>query len=203
MADALMETPSYDLAAEDLKCHPGCAALIHDRYIPSAYDLDQLLAYPQNTLGYSYASTLETTGLDPNLHAGMGAESDAQYVELRLSQTHDIWHIVTGFDTSVMGEIGLQAFHLSQFPYPLATMLIANSLISTTLLTPQELPQLLEAIALGWQMGKTAKPLLSQKREEGWDQTLVQWQTALHLQPIQQWEYPFSDQDNVIVCAKT
>ncbi|NJO71610.1 MAG: hypothetical protein HC825_07805 [Oscillatoriales cyanobacterium RM1_1_9] len=41
------------------------------------------------------------------------------------------------------------------------------------------------------------------KREEGWDQTLVQWQTALHLQPIQQWEYPFSDQDNVIVCAKT
>ncbi len=52
--------------------------------------------------------------------------NDAVYGELRLSQTHDLWHVVTGFDTTVVGEIGLQAFHLTQFPYPLASALTAQ-----------------------------------------------------------------------------
>jgi ubiquinone biosynthesis protein COQ4 len=185
MSDALVETPAFDLAAQHLKQDPACAVLIRDRYIPPAHDLDRLLAYPQNSLGYIYATTMKKAGFDPNLHAGMIAESDVQYVELRLSQTHDIWHILTGFDTSAIGEIGLQAFHLPQFPYPLATMLIANSLMSSTLLAPEELPQLLNAIALGWQMGQSAKALFAQKWEEAWEKPLAQWQVELNIQPIQ------------------
>ncbi|WP_371819415.1 Coq4 family protein [Tolypothrix sp. PCC 7910] len=185
MAEALVETPAFDLAAQHLKRHPACAAIIGDRYIPCNYDLEKLLTYPQKSLGYIYAATIKEKGFDPNLHTGMIAESDAQYVELRLSQTHDLWHIVTGFDTSPIGEIGLQAFHLTQFPYPLATMLVANSLMSSTLLAPEELPQLLDAIAQGLQMGKTAKPLFAQKWEEGWEKPLTQWQQELNLQPIQ------------------
>jgi ubiquinone biosynthesis protein COQ4 len=184
LSDALVETPAFDLAAQHLKRDPACAILIRERYIPPAHDLDQLLTYPQNSLGYCYATAMKTAKLDPNLHAGMAAESDAQYVELRLSQTHDIWHIVTGFDTSVMGEMGLQAFHLPQFPYPLATMLLANSLISSTLLTPEMLPQLLAVIAQGWQMGQTASALFAQKWEEAWDKPLTQWQVELNVQPV-------------------
>lgn len=180
----LLETPSYDLVAQHLNQDPACAALIHNRYIPPAHDLETLLTYPTDSLGYIYAAQMKKMAFDPNLHAGMTAKSDAEYVELRLSQTHDLWHIVTGFDTSLVGEIGLQAFHLPQFPYPLATMLVANSLISTTLRAPETLPQLLEAIAQGFQMGKTAKPLFAQKWEEGWEKPLTQWQIELNLQPI-------------------
>lgn len=43
-------------------------------------------------------------------------------MEIRLSQTHDLRHVLTGFDTSLHGEIGLQAFYLGQFPYPLGAM---------------------------------------------------------------------------------
>jgi ubiquinone biosynthesis protein COQ4 len=184
MSEVLVETPAFDLAAQHLRQDPACAVLIRDRYIPPAHDLNKLLAYPRNSLGYIYAVAMKKAGFDPNLHAGMSAESDAQYVELRLSQTHDIWHILTGFDTSGIGEIGLQAFHLPQFPYPLATMLIANALMSSTLFAPKELPQLLEAIAQGWQMGQVAKPLFAQKWEEAWEKPLAQWQAELNIQPI-------------------
>jgi ubiquinone biosynthesis protein COQ4 len=184
LSDALVEMPAFDLAAKHLQRDPGCAALIRSRYIAPAHDLEQLLTYPQNSLGYLYAAAMKREGFDPNLHAGMLAQSDAQYVELRLSQTHDIWHIVTGFDTSGIGEIGLQAFHLPQFPYPLATMLIANSLMSSTLFGPEALPPLLESIAKGWHMGKAAKPLFAQKWEEGWEKTLTQWQAELNIEPI-------------------
>ncbi|NJL02085.1 MAG: ubiquinone biosynthesis protein, partial [Spirulinaceae cyanobacterium SM2_1_0] len=127
MSEVLLEMPAFEQAAQHLKQDPDSAALIRDRYIPPTYDLDQLLTYPTDSLGYQFAAAMKSTGFDPNLHAGMTAESDARYVELRLSQTHDIWHIVTGFDTSEIGEIGLQAFHLPQFPYPLAAVLLANS----------------------------------------------------------------------------
>ena len=116
---------------------------------------------------------MKKMGFNPNLHAEMTAESDAEYVELRLSQTHELWQIVTGFDTSLVGKIGLQAFHLPQFPYPLATRLVANSLIATTL-RAETLSQLLEAIAQGFQRSTTAKPLFAQKREEGWEKPLIQ-----------------------------
>ena len=180
----LLETPSYDLVAQHLNQDPACAALIRDRYIPPAHDLDTLLTLPPDSLGNIYAAQMKKTGFDPNLHAGMTAKSDAEYVELRLSQTHDLWHIITGFDTDLIDEIGLQAFHLPQFPYPLATMLVATSLISTTLKEPEMLPKLLDAIAQGFQMGKTAKPLFAQKWEEGWEKPLSQWQAQLNIQPI-------------------
>ncbi len=185
LTDGLLETPAYDLVARYLNQDPACAALIRDRYIPPAHDLETLLILPPDSLGHIYAAQMKKTGFDPNLHAGMTATSDAEYVELRLSQTHDLWHIVTGFDTSIVGEIGLQAFHLPQFPYPLATMLVATSLISTTLREPETLPNLLDAIAQGLQMGKTAKPLFAQKWEAGWEKPLSQWQAELNIQPIQ------------------
>ena len=184
MVDGLLLTSAYDVAAERLKQDPACASLIRERYIPANHDLETLLTYPQDSLGYLYAATIKQSGFDPNLHADMTAKSDGEYVELRLSQTHDLWHVITGFDTSLVGELGLQAFHLPQFPYPLATMLLANSLISTTLFAPQELPQLLAAITKGFQMGKTAKALFAQKWEEGWEKPLTQWQAELNIQPV-------------------
>jgi len=184
LTDGLLETPAYDHMAQHLKQDPACAALIRDRYIPPSHDLDKLLTYPPDSLGYLYAAQMKKMGFDPNLHADMTAKSDAEYVELRLSQTHDLWHIVTGFDASEIGEIGLQAFHLPQFPYPLATLLIANSLISTTLRAPEALPPLLEAIAQGFQMGKAARSLFAQKWEEGWEKPLTQWQAELNIHPL-------------------
>ena len=181
----LLGTSAYDRLAQYLNQDPACADLIRDRYIPPDHDLDALLSLPPDSLGYIYAAQIKKTGFDANLHTGMTAKSDAEYVELRLSQTHDLWHIITGFSTSLVDEIGLQAFHLSQFPYPLATMLVANSLISTTLKEPEMLPQLLAAIAQGFHMGKAAKPLFAQKWEEGWEKPLTEWQAELNTQPIQ------------------
>jgi ubiquinone biosynthesis protein COQ4 len=79
----------------------------------------------------------------------------------------------------------LQAFHLPQFPYPLATMLIANSLIASTLFDPTHLPTLIASIGQGWRMGEIAQALFAQKWEEAWDKPLTQWQTELNIQPIQ------------------
>lgn len=182
MSDALVKTKAFTLAAQHLRKNPDCARLLESRYMGPPHNVEELLQYPEDSLGYIYAVYLKTHGLSPDLHSGMKINSDASYVEARLSQTHDIWHIVTGFDTSSIGEIGLQAFHLPQFPYPLASLLVANSLVGITLFTPEDLPPLLNAIAKGWSLGSQAKPLFAQKWEEAWDLPLSQWRKNLNIQ---------------------
>lgn len=183
LTEGLMETPSYALAAEHLRRDPACAALIDERWIPGEQNLEQLALLPEGSLGQAYAVEMVRLGYDPSLHAGMEPSSDARYVELRLSQTHDLWHVITGFDTSVNGEIGLQAFHLTQFPYPLASVLTAEALLSTTIFEADRLPALVQAIHTGLQMGRRARPLFAQRWEEGWEKPLAQWRQELNLLP--------------------
>ncbi|MDX1977102.1 MAG: Coq4 family protein [Pseudanabaenaceae cyanobacterium bins.68] len=188
MSYALLDTPSFALAVKHLQTDAQCAELIAERYMATEHDIDRLLTYPPDSLGFTYAQSMKARGFRAeDLYKDVQIYSDASYVEARLSQTHDIWHIVTGFGVSGIEEIGLQAFHLPQFPYPLAVSLVSSNLMSSLLFAPNDLPDLLSAIQIGWQMGKTAKSFFAQKWEEGWEKPLSQWQAELNIQPIQQW----------------
>jgi ubiquinone biosynthesis protein Coq4/ribosomal protein S18 acetylase RimI-like enzyme len=195
LSRALIGTEAQAHMVQALNADPACAALIQERYLPSRHDLTRLRQYPKDSLGYAYATWMKDTELYPDLYSDIAVDSDASYVEARLGQTHDLWHLVTGFDTSVAAEIGLQAFHLAQFPYPLAAMLLANALVSDTLLEPSHLPKLLAAIKVGWQLGKQSQPLFAQKWEQVWEKPLAQLRQELNLpvtgagQPQQQRSY--------------
>lgn len=182
MNQALIQTRAQELLVEILSQDIDSANMIQERYLAPVYDLEALLKYPQDSLGYIYASSIEQSGFDPDLHSDIKIDSDESYVEARLGQTHDLWHIITGFGTSTIEEMGLQAFHLAQFPYPLATMLISNVLVTTTLLNPEEISFLLDTIQRGWQMGKQAKQLFAQKWEQGWDKPVTQWRNELNIE---------------------
>jgi ubiquinone biosynthesis protein COQ4 len=185
MSQALLKTPSFETAVKALQRDPASAALIAERYMPPAHDLEALLRYPADSLGYLYAKKMNELGFRAEiLYEGMSIASDAGYVEARIGQTHDIWHIITGFSASAEDEIGLQAFHLPQFPYPLAVSLLSSSMMSTLMFSPEELPSLLESIRKGLEMGKAAKPLFAQKWEEAWEKPLAQWRSELGIQPL-------------------
>lgn len=182
--NSLLDSHAFQLTVAAMKASPEVAAILAERYIAPDHDLEALLHYPQDSLGYAYASYMKQAGFQP-LEPVMAIDSDINYVDYRWQQTHDIWHIMTGFDTSEIGEIGLQAFYLAQFQLPLSSLLIANSLISVTLFRPEFLSPMLEAIACGWEMGKRAKPLMAQKWEEAWERSVSSWRTDLNVQPVE------------------
>jgi len=185
VAEILLQMPSFERAVAHLQQDADAAALIAERYMAPPHDLEALLQCPPASLGYLYAKQMKARGFRAeDLYVDIPITSDASYVEARLSQTHDIWHLVTGFSVSEIDEIGLQAFHLPQFPYPLAVVLLSSSLMTTLVFKPDELPDLLNAIGKGWTMGQAAKPLFAQKWEEHWDKPLATWREELHIQPI-------------------
>ncbi|BAT56684.1 hypothetical protein NOS3756_56960 (plasmid) [Nostoc sp. NIES-3756] len=183
LSSSLLDSRAFPLAVAGMKTTPEVADILAQRYIAPTHDLEALLQYPPDSLGYTYASHMKQLGFK-TLEPEINIDSDSTYVENRWRQTHDIWHVITGFDTSEIGEIGLQAFYLAQLQLPLASLLIANALIAVTLWRPQSLCPLLMAILKGWEMGSNAKPLIAQKWEQFWEKPVTLLRTELNVQPI-------------------
>jgi ubiquinone biosynthesis protein COQ4 len=151
--DGMKHSAAMAAATHQMMAQPEIAALAAERYLAVAPDIPKLLTYPPDSLGYAYANYIHTAGFDPGFYRSMTVEDDTSYLLLRLRQTHDLWHVVTGFATNVPGELGLKAFELAQTRRTMAGILIAGGFLKCLLQTPDELDELLDHISRGYRMG--------------------------------------------------
>lgn len=178
IADAMGRTEAQAAAVSYLKSIPEVAQMIEARYIAPVPDMQELLKLPKDSLGYVYSSHMTEANFDPEFYRKVVIQDDFTYIVLRMRQTHDIWHTVTGFGVDVAGEIGLQAFQLAQNRSPLAVMLMAGAILHT-IRANANLNELMQVIDRGYRMGLQAKPFLAQKWEEAWEKPLIEWRSQL------------------------
>ncbi len=177
--DGLRHTDATKLALDYVKFNTDVERIIQERYVAPTPDLEALLKCPEGSLGYEYASHMKEAGFDPEFYRKIKVEDDISYLLFRIRQTHDIWHIVTGFSTDVAGELGLQAFYVAQTRRTMSVVLTAGGLLSTLIKSPEHLNRVLDHISQGYRMGMNAKPFLAQKWEENWDKALSEWRAEL------------------------
>lgn len=178
IADAMGRTEAQAAAVVYLKSIPEVAQMIKERYIASVPNMQELLKLPKDSLGYIYSAHMTEANFDPEFYRKVVIEDDFTYIVLRMRQTHDIWHTVTGFGVDVAGEIGLQAFQLAQNRSPLAVMLMAGAILHT-IRANANLNELMQVIDRGYRMGLQARPFLAQKWEEAWEKPLTEWRSQL------------------------
>jgi ubiquinone biosynthesis protein COQ4 len=130
--DGLQNLEAYQLAVEYVRRDPDMAELIEERFLRhGVHDLDALLRLPEESLGYCFARHMRDKGFDPDYFRVREVNTDLDYVLMRLRQTHDIWHIITGFDTDPVGELGLKAVELAQTRRPMAAMVASGGVLRT------------------------------------------------------------------------
>jgi ubiquinone biosynthesis protein COQ4 len=141
-------------------------------------DLDALLALPEGTLGHAYARFLRDRGLTPEVFDepphGV-SDPRAAYVIQRLRQTHDLWHVVTGFDTDAASEIALQAFTFAQTGSPGAGILAAAGTVRGT----RGKPRLALDVLAAYRMGKRAERFTTFAWEDHWATPLAEVRAML------------------------
>ena len=178
--DALLEAPSTQFSAKFVAQQPGVSEMIAQRYLRNEpYDMDMLRSLPDGTLGQALATHIDKYEFDPNYYRIREVNDDATYCLMRTRETHDIWHVVTGFYPTPLGEIGIKAVELAQLRRPMAAVLCAGAVLRYMLRKPERFDDLLAAISAGYQMGLHAKPLLAQKWEEHWSTPVDELRTAL------------------------
>lgn len=134
-------------------------------------DFEQLGNEPVDSLGWSYYHFIKKNNLNFTFYiknTNSPFKNDMDYIVFRIRQTHDLWHIITGFDTSQEGEAGLIAFYYAQLRSPLSALIVGLAVIHFLLKRPKDLPVLFDQITKGWIMGKKALPLLPYPWEQNW-----------------------------------
>lgn len=179
--DGLKDIKAYELAVEHLRSQPEVAAIMRERYLTGLVDVEELSKLPEGTLGHVFACHILDHGFDPDYFRKLQVKNDVDYVMMRMRQTHDIWHVVTGIGTDPIGELALKAFELSQTRRPLAAVICAGGVMRYMLKTPDELAMVIEAIDKAYQLGQQVRPFIAQKWEAAWDRPLQVWRDELNV----------------------
>jgi ubiquinone biosynthesis protein COQ4 len=169
--DTLAENARRRGDMRDPFADPALEQLWQQRYCPEHYDVDELLSLSPETLGGMYARHMKSRGLRPDFFDAVTPRHNLHYLRLRMRQTHDIWHTLTGFDTNPVGEVGLQAFYFAQFTNGQSALIIAGAILKSILRRRYgELEQFVEAFCDGYRNGRRAQPLLGVKWEDLWQE---------------------------------
>lgn len=165
---------------EGVRRNPHNAELVSgDRYA-APLELEELATLPVGSLGRAYHDWVVDNGLTAQIAMNYrqfhemlvasgqldGMPEPMQYAVLRGFQTHDFQHVVTGYDSSGLGEIALQAFCLAQIQFPYFGMWIAVVTAQMTFINPTSIVPLMDAITDGWQLGRTVDNIQSERWEE-------------------------------------
>ncbi|HWU88719.1 MAG TPA: Coq4 family protein [Kofleriaceae bacterium] len=135
-------------------------------------DLDALGRLPVGTLGRAYADFMRSRGITPEVFDGAPvqvADPRIAYVVQRIRQTHDLWHVVTGYETDASSEVVLQAFTFAQVQAP-SSAIIA---LAGTLRGLRARPALPRDVIAAFRAGRRAERLATFLWEDHWETPLA------------------------------
>lgn len=167
---------------EALRACPATARMLEERYLAAPYELCDLEAYPKGSLGRVYHDHMIENDLRPDYFEPIDASDDFAFSRLRMYQTHDLWHVVTGYPTSTLGELAIVGFYLGQYDRtmgdragPAATfsaILSGSLLLHAAMLRQDRITHFYRALNDGWARGREAEPFFAVRWEEMWERPI-------------------------------
>jgi ubiquinone biosynthesis protein Coq4 len=158
--------PLLKITIDGIAKQDGFMELYSKKYSPTLPALSELERYPINSFGYAFARHMLDNGLEVDFFPEVSGQGLEPYVIQRGRQVHDLWHVLTGFDTSVVGEVGLQGFTLAQLNAPFSAILISGGLLHSILRAPATFTPMVEQLFAGYETGRRAKRLIGLPIEE-------------------------------------
>ena len=175
---------SGDTHAREAYCriqaeNPIVQTLLEERYLAPIPDMAALRALDIGTLGRAFATHIDDNGLDVNklresafieAHARDG--EDQGFLAERGFQLHDLFHVLTGYDSSALGEVGVVSFTAAQTMSPYPTFIMTTRPLQMALYEPDLLPFVMDTVAEGWMRGRRADMLIGIRWEDHWAESL-------------------------------
>lgn len=181
------DTPYQIESEQALLRHPGMVDAV-SQTLPATVKIEELSDCPQGTLGHGFYhlitdNNFDVEVIDPTTLFGPlgGAPSPSEWMNRRVLQLHDVWHIAGEFGQNSEGEIGISGFQLAQ----LGQQYSANFLATITLMAAMQFPSAIDHIFSntmdGWRRGRQTPPLALVAWEDMWNTPLDQLRKDLSL----------------------
>ena len=143
--------------------------------------ITEYLSASSETLGGAYARWAKQRNFDPGFYPYIAElDPDEQFVLKRISQVHDLTHVVTGYDSTYDGEADLLIFNLAQYSSPLFAFLGGAAFIGRAFTSRKMFSTLVNA----YKRGKLARDISTVNWEALLDLPLVEAQRRVGLEPV-------------------
>lgn len=152
--------------------YPGVSE-IAGRLAPPGVKLAELATCASGSIGRQYHDLIVDNGFDLEVLDGTALglsqlPSPLNYLNARNLQTHDLWHLAAGYETTVLHEFAIAAFQLAQFGHNYSASLMAVMAGVAALSPPIGFPILMDSVVAGWLHGRRTPPMIGIPWEDMW-----------------------------------
>jgi len=145
-------------------------------------DLKALRSLPAGSLGRCYADFLDAQGVEPlRISDAMKERFRENPYPIRFTTTHDLHHLLTGFDSGIAGEAGVAAFNVGQGSANFSWTLLRLMRWVYALMSPVNARAVWHNIRLGRELGRGARLVMAYPLEDNFDRPLVQVREQLQI----------------------
>ena len=178
-------SPLAELAAST---HPGCTDA-DKRTPPALYTIEMLSESPVNSLKNDLYRMWVDNNFDPEVldrdAIGLNKLSPhLRYLNTRILQMHDVWHLVAGYQTSALHEIAISAFQLAQFGHNYSSHFLAVILMMIQTRSPEGFPLIFQSIAEAWKHGRETPPMMDIEWQDIWNKSLNSIRSEYAIRPF-------------------
>ncbi len=167
--------------------YPGVPAAVAQGY-PHKFSLEVLARCPAGSLGAQFHTLVVENGFDLEVldRDALGLDklpAPLDYLNARILQCHDLWHIVAGYETTALHEVAISAFQLGQFGHHYSSMFLGMVLSRIAFERPEGGAIMLPVILSAWAHARRTPPLLGVNWEALWDKPLSVVRSRLGVEP--------------------
>ncbi len=166
----------HELAEVAAAAHPGADDPAH-KEVPPLIDLEALASCADDTLGKTLYKMLVDNGFDAEVldreSIGLSQLPPAiRYVNTRILQMHDVWHLVAGYETTGLHEIAISGFQLAQFGHNYSAMFLATVATMSQRNSSDAFNLMMAVYGESWCHGRQAPSLMAIEFENEWQETI-------------------------------
>jgi ubiquinone biosynthesis protein Coq4 len=156
--------------------------------VPSRFILDDLAGCPRDSLGGSVHSFVVDNGFDLEVldRDSLGLTDlpfPLDYLNIRILQCHDVWHLVAGHKTSGLHEVSVSGFQMAQFGHQYSSMFLGMVLAKMAFTQPDAVAFTLDTILTGYRHGRETRPLVGVDWPTVWDRPIPEIRELLGVTP--------------------
>lgn len=169
--------------------HPG-AVDAELKPIPALLQLEDIKACPSGSLGHALYRMLVDNGYDAEVldreAIGLGQLKPAvRYLNTRILQMHDVWHLVAGYQTTSLHEIAISSFQLAQFGHNYSAMFLATVATMSRSNGPEAFNLMMKIFSESWVHGRQAPAFMSIEFESEWMRSIEDIRDEYGIEPFQ------------------
>ena len=141
---------------------------------PERFRIEDLARCPEGSLGWEFHELIVKNGFDLEVldRDALGLARltpPLDYLNVRILQCHDLWHIIGGYRTTSLHEVAISGFQLGQFGHNYSAQFLAVVTAKASLVRPEGIPLLFDVILTAWRHARNTPQLLGADWPSLWD----------------------------------